>query len=243
MKEELKKSLTDLIDETLLELEELKKSRFSAAEMDIKGPGADSLAGQPVNGKIAAKAEDDEPEDEPEDDEDEDEDDEDDDEDADVEKADDVNELAEKAEGTNEKVDKAEDAKHEAKEKKLAKELLNMHKSLEEVTSLKKSVDEMESLFKSYVDEKVGPLEAQLATILEAVTKLANTPVPASGMSYKGVVPLMKSNETHEPLSKSEVASKLFELKKSGTRVDSADVARAEMGHDLEQIVAKYNIQ
>ena len=30
MKEELKKSLTDLIDETLLELEELKKSRFSA---------------------------------------------------------------------------------------------------------------------------------------------------------------------------------------------------------------------
>jgi hypothetical protein len=37
MKEELKKSLTDLIDETLLELEELKKSRFSACRSGAKG--------------------------------------------------------------------------------------------------------------------------------------------------------------------------------------------------------------
>ena len=39
MNQEFAKSLTDLIDETLMELEELKKSRFSAAEIEIKGPG------------------------------------------------------------------------------------------------------------------------------------------------------------------------------------------------------------
>src|SRR5271154_4574911 len=57
MKEELRKSLTDLIDETLLELEELKKSRFSASEIDIKGPG-EGIAGKPSNGDLHAKAED-----------------------------------------------------------------------------------------------------------------------------------------------------------------------------------------
>ena len=54
MNEELKKSLTDLIDETLLELEELKKSRFSASEIDIKGPG-EGIAGKPSNGDLHAK--------------------------------------------------------------------------------------------------------------------------------------------------------------------------------------------
>ena len=57
MKEELRKSLTDLIDETLLELEELKKSRFSASEIEIKGPG-EGIAGKPSNGDLHAKAED-----------------------------------------------------------------------------------------------------------------------------------------------------------------------------------------
>src|SRR5579884_180423 len=57
MKEELRKSLTDLIDETLLELEELKKSRFSAAEIEVKGPG-DGIAGKPSNGDLHAKKED-----------------------------------------------------------------------------------------------------------------------------------------------------------------------------------------
>jgi hypothetical protein len=57
MKEELRKSLTDLIDETLLELEELKKSRFGASEIEIKGPG-EGIAGKPSNGDLHAKAED-----------------------------------------------------------------------------------------------------------------------------------------------------------------------------------------
>lgn len=238
MKEELKKSLTDLIDETLLELDELKKSRFSAAEIEIKGPGADELAGKPVNGKLAEKAEDKK------------------DEDKDAE--DDKAEKAEKAEkcekcgkspceckkdddkkDESKAEDKKEDPKADAKDEKPA--FADMKKE-EDVKELKKSVDAMESLMKSYVDEKIAPLQTQLSSILDAVNKLANSPAPAKGVSYKGVAPLMKS-ENAEPLSKSEVASKLFELKKSGTRVDSADIARAEMGHDLEKIVGKYNIQ
>lgn len=251
MKEELKKSLTDLIDETLLELEELKKSRFSAETIDIKGPG-DDLAGKPTNGKLdagkadAAKAEDEKDEDE--------------DEKAEcAEKAEGVNDAV-KSEGVNEETKKAEDKKdddededknedkkdephddpkHEEKEKDIAKKLLSMHKG-----EVKKSLEDADTLMKSYVDQKVGAIESQLAVLLETVTKLAATPVPAKGVGYKGTsTPLLKSADEGEPLSKSEVASKLFELKKSGSRVDSNDIAMAEMGHDLEKIVSKYGIK
>ena len=249
MKEELKKSLTDLIDETLLELEELKKSRFSAAEIELKGPGADELAGKPTNGKLAEKAED-KKEDEDEMDEDED----------DAKKAEGVNSAADmgKGEGVNAAADmgKAEDKKdeekdedkkdephkddpkHEEKEKAMAKKLLDMHKG-----EMKKSLEDADTLMKSYVDSKVSALEGQLATILETVTRLADAPVAVKGVSYKGVAPLLKSSDSGEPLSKSEVASKLFDLKKSGGRVDSNDIAMAEMGHDLEKIVSKYSIK
>ena len=265
MKEELKKSLTDLIDETLLELEELKKSRFSAAEVDLKGPGEDHLAGKPVNGKLDAEKAEDKKDDE----------DEDKDEDK-AEKGEGVNSPADpdaghhkmdKGEGVNapadpdrghHKMDKAEDEdddkdedkkkdkkephkddpKHEEKEKDMAKKLMDMHKG-----EMKKSLDEADQLMKSYVDSKVGVLEKQLATILETVTKLADAPVPAKGVGFKGVTPLAKSSDDVEPLSKSEVASKLFELKKSGGRVDSNDIAMAEMGHDLDKIVSKYSIK
>ena len=244
MKEELKKSLTDLIDETLLELEELKKSRFSAETIDLKGPGDSELAGKPTNGKLeagkadAAKAEDEEEEK----DEDKEE----------AEKAEGTNEAV-KAEGANEAVksedkkkdddeDKEEphdDSKHEEKEKDIAKKLLSMHKG-----EVKKSLEDADTLMKSYVDQKVGAIEGQLATLLEAVTKLAQAPVPAKGVGYKGgTAPLLKSVDEGEPLSKSEVASKLFDLKKSGSRVDSNDIAMAEMGHDLEKIVSKYGIK
>ncbi len=243
MKEELKKSLTDLIDETLLELEELKKSRFSAAEVDLKGPGADGIAGKPANGKLAEKAEDKK-------------DDEDEEKDEVAEKGEGVNSAVDKGEGVNSAVDKAEDKKdedkkedkkdephkddpkHEEKEKDMAKKLLDMHKG-----EMKKSLEDADTLMKSYVDSKVSVLEKQLASILETVTKLADAPVPAKGVGYKGAAPLLKSADEVETLSKSEVASKLFDLKKSGSRVDSNDIAMAEMGHDLDKIVSKYNIK
>ena len=240
MEKELKKSLVDLIDETLNEIEELKKSRYVASEIELKGPGED-LAGKPTNGKLdASKAEDDEDEDEDKDE---------------AEKAEGVNHSSDTDAGKHKMdkaeacMDKAEDKKdkkddkkddedvegskaHEAEEKKMAKKLLDMHKSQEEANTL----------MKSFVESRIAPLESQLASIFELVKKMSDQPVAAKGVSYKGVAPLMKSNEVGETLSKSEVASKLFELKKSGSKVDSSDIARAEMGHDLEKIIQKYQI-
>jgi len=43
-------------------------------------------------------------------------------------------------------------------------------------------------------------------------------------------------------LSKAEVVNKLFELKKSGENVDSADIARIECGGDIQAVIDKYNI-
>ena len=293
MKEELRKSLTDLIDETLLELEELKKSRFSASEIEVKGPG-EGIAGKPSNGDLHAKAED--------------------------KKKDDEDEEAEKAEGHNRQADpdggkhkpvagegkehgagpsesphagksrdmsghnsesdpgqthkvakaddededdkkkKDKDAKggdeHEKKEKEAIGKLANLAgmkkgESPEQVDAgvqklvmhgLKKSQEESEALMKSFVEERVKPLEDKLSTILDLVHKIADQPVPPKGLTGRAV-PLMKSAEdAGEQLSKGEVASKLFDLKKSGTKVDSLDITRAEMGQDLNKIIEKYKI-
>lgn len=283
MDKELTKSLNDLIDETLSELEELRKSRFSASEIKIEGPG-EGIDGKPSNGDLHAKKEDK--------DEDEDEDDKDDD--KDMDKGEGTNRQADPdgghhkpvagegdkhgqgpskspggsshqpPGGTNrqadpdgghhkmdkgEDMDKAEDKKkkkeedkegspeHEKKEKEMAKKLLDMHKA-----EMKKSAEEHESLMKSYVEEKIQPLEDKLSTILDLVNKLSDQPVAPKGATAR-TQPLFKSDaEQGESLSKAQVADKLFELKKSGTYVDSMDVAKAEMGTDLESIVRKYKI-
>jgi hypothetical protein len=267
MKEELRKSLTDLIDETLNELEELKKSRFSAAEIDIKGPG-EGIAGKPSDGDLHAKKAEDKKDDE-----------------------EDEKEEAEKAEGKNResdpdgghhkmdkgemqagpsdgsshgsaaghnrqadpdgghhKMDKAEDKEDKKKDKDAKggeeheKEERKAIGKLSELAGMKKSLEESEALLKSFVEERVRPLEDKLSTILDLVNKIADQPVAPKGLTGRAV-PLMKSaDDAGEPLSKSEVASKLFELKKSGTKVDSLDITRAEMGQDLHKIVEKYKI-
>lgn len=240
MNGELRKSLTDLIDETLLELEELKKSRYSASEMEIEGPG-EGIAGKPSNGDLEAKKAEDDKDDEEDKDEAKKAEDEDEDEDEDEEKGgvhvDIDSHKMDKAEKKDKKEPHEEDPKHEEKEKKLAEKLLAMHKG-----DLKKSQEETESLLKSFVEERVKPLEDKLSTILDLVNRIADQPVQPKGVAA-GAVPLMKStDEGRETLSKSEVAAKLFELKKSGTKVDSLDIARAEMGQDLVKIVDKYKI-
>lgn len=277
MNEELKKHLTDLIDETIAEIDELKKSRYAAAEIKLKGPG-EGIAGKSSDGELDAKKAEDEAckadpddeghgEDDPADrpstgrklkaileskkseDEDEDEEDEDDSDDE-MDKAEDEDDSDE--DDSDDEMDKAEDKKkskkdkephkddpkHEEKEKKLARKLLDMHKK-----EMEKSSKETSSLMKSYVDERIQPLEEKISTIFDLVKQIAEQPIPAKGVSARAV-PLMKSAETDatEVLTKSEIASKLFELKKSGTKVDSADIARAEMGHDLYKIVEKYKI-
>jgi len=255
MKDELRKSLTDLIDETLLELEELQKSRFAASEIDVKGPG-EGIAGKPSNGDLHAKAED---KDDDKDEDDKDEDDKDAKKAEDAEKAEGHNRQADpngghhqvdKAEGHNRqadpngghhKMDKAEDKDDKKKDKKDSKDK-DDDKDSDDKPAFMKSVAESESLMKSFVEARVKPLEDKLATILNLVNKIAEQPVAPKGATAR-TVPLFKSNEDGgETLSKADVASKLFDLKKSGTKVDSLDITRAEMGHDLAKIVAKYNI-
>lgn len=256
MNSELKKSLVDLIDETLGELEELKKSRFSAAEIKLEGPGADGIDGKPANGSLGK--EEDKKEDEDEKDEDK--------EDKDMDKAEGKNSEADpnaghhkpadsmdKAEGKNSEADpnaghhkpadmskKEDDEDEDDKEDKKEEMKKSSEKAFEE--ELKKSREEMTSLMKSFVDERIQPLEDKLSTIVDLVNKLADQPVAPKGVTARAI-PLMKSADSDvEPLSKSEISNKLFELKKSGTHVDSLDVAKAEMGQDLEQIVKKYQI-
>lgn len=288
MNEELKKALESLIEETINEIDELKKSRFAASEIKIEGPGA-GIDGKPVNGKI-----------EKDEDEDKDDDakkaehkDEDKDEDKDMDKAEGKNKEADPgaihhgegkdkgagpreqsgggkvrgSEGVNSKADPGEihkadddkkddkeephkdDPKHEAKEKKAIKKLADMHdmdKAEDKMGYMKgaiaKSQEEVSSLMKSYIDERVTPLEAKLSSILDLVNKIAEQPVAPKGVTAR-MQPLAKSaDEGKEPLSKAEIGSKLFELKKSGTFVDSLDVTKAELGQDLQVIAKKYNL-
>jgi hypothetical protein len=230
MDEQLAKNLVSLIDETISEIEDLKKSRFSAAEIKIDGPG-EGIAGKSSNGDIEKKED-------PETEADDDEDDEDEDEEAEMKKKE--KEEIEKAEkkqiGVNvEKCEmkKAEDEKKEDKEAK-------KEEKKEEKSEMKKSMDDMESLMKSYIDEKVGSLTTKLDSLTKLIETIGNAPVSRKGVD--SLVPLNKSAEI-EPLNKSEVASKLFELKKSGTSVDSADIAAAETGGDLRSLITKYNIK
>lgn len=260
MNEELKKALEALIEETISEIDELKKSRFAASEIKIEGPG-DGIDGKPTNGKI--EKDEDEEEDEDEDD-------------KDMDKGEGKNkeadpgsvhkeEDAEKSEGKNKEADpgsvhKAEDKKdekekdakggedHEKKEKKAISklaELADMDKAEDKMGYMKgaiaKSQDEVSSLMKSYIDEKVLPLENKLSSLLDLVTKIAEQPVAPKGATARYQA-LTKSADEKEALSKSEVSAKLFELKKSGSIVDTMDVTKAELGQDLQAIVKKYNL-
>lgn len=227
MNSELVKSLNTLIDETLQELEELKKSRFSAVEVKLDGPGSDGIAGKPANGSMGKEEDKDDEEDEDEDE---------------AKKAescakeeDEESEEAMKSDdedADDEEDGDEEDEKHEEKESKKKEEMER---------KMKKSQEETTSLMKSFVDERIKPIEAQIATIFELVNKIADQPVAARGVSSRAV-PLIKSVGEHESLSKSQVVEKLWEMKKSGKPVDSVDVIKAETGLDLEKITNKYQL-
>jgi hypothetical protein len=243
MDEKLVKSLTSLIDETIAEIEDLKKSRFSAAEIKLDGPGEDGIAGKPASGDIGKDDDEDDDEDdekkkkeeaEKAEKEEKEKDDKKKKEDEEAEKAD----KSECAKGVNEEKDEAKKADDDKKKKKDEDEDEEDEKS--KGFEFKKSLEDQESLMKSYVDEKVSGLEKKLADILEVINKIGEQPVSKKGIST--VVPLKKNDES-APLAKAEVANKLFELKKSGTYVDSADIAAVETGGDLQVITSKYNLK
>lgn len=239
--EELYKSLVSLIDETIAEIEDLKKSdRFSAQEINL----GDEKANGSIN-KAESEDEDEDKKDEEkfadkdhkhdieckvkksEDEEDEDEEDE--DEEDEVKKA-------EKA--YDEAVKKAEMCKAELEEKKM--------KKCGDVTPVKVAktakLDE-EALAKS-IDARVQPLETKMSEVLDLIKKMADTPVPRSGVSGRTLQPLAKSN-VEEKLSKSQVIDALVELKKTGKQVDAADAYLVEHGSadDYARVVNKYGIK
>lgn len=251
---DLMKSLNALIDETLGELEELKKSRFAASEVKLDGPGSDGIAGKPSNGSL----------DKEEDDKDEDKEDEDDD----MDKGEGKNCEADPGsvhhgvgsdkgaspreltgggkvrtnDGKNSETDLGE-THHAGVSKKEDDEDEDDDDKEDMEMKMKKSQDEMTSLMKSFVDERIKPLEDKLSTIVDLVNKIADAPIAPRGFTARAAVPLAKSAEEFgEPLNKAIVTSKLWDLKKSGTKVDSLDVTKAEMGQDLEAIAKKYKI-
>ena len=236
--EELTKSLVSLIDETLEELEELKKSKFTAAEIKIEGPGDKDVAGKPTNGELDAKKAEDEDEE---------------DDEKKVEKG--VLDEAEKSE----KDEKDEEDEDKKKDKKIAQKEIDKHnekkhgekededsayKSMPEEDSLKKSLEEQEELIKSYVDSKFASFEEKIAGLIKKIDEIGDAPVERKGVSAENFSALKKSEEEVAPLSKAQVADKLFELKKSGNIVDTEDIIRVETGSnaDLMSIAEKYKL-
>ena len=116
----------------------------------------------------------------------------------------------------------------------------------EDEDKMKKSLEESESLMKSYVDYKFETLEERLSKMAEMMEAMADAPVGRRGVPA-GVQPLSKSAEDDvQPLSKSKVANSLFELKKSGTHVDSSDIFRVETSKnygELKAIADKYGVK
>lgn len=260
MDENLKKSLTDLIDETLMELEELKKSRYSASEvkMDKEEKG---MGSHPAQGSMSKEEDKDEEKEEKaekaEDCEEE-------DKDEDMDKGE--NEKATARPGRNKTdapslkeedlMDKGENEKATARpgrnktddsvppeDKKLHKEEeKDEEEKKDKKEEVRKSQEESLTLMKSFVDERVKPLEDKINSLFELVNKIADQPVQPKGYTSR-VTPLTKSaDEGNEPLTKSQVVDKLLELKKSGSKVDSLDVTKAEIGQDLAGIVTKYKL-
>lgn len=268
MNQEMMKSLVALIDESLAEIEELKKSdRFSASEIKIEGPGS-GIAGKPVNGSMGK---------------DEDKDDEEDEDEAkksgegQMDKGEGQNRQADpngghhvakgetgmpegtakksdmdKGEGQNRQADpngghhvaKADDDKDEKKKKKDDDE--DEDGDDKKMAFLKKSTEQSNTLLKSYVDQSLAPIKEQMNAIMNLVKQVADAPAPARGASYKSVTPLKKSSdEEGTSLTKSMLVDKLLELKKSGSRVDSVDITSAELGgsNELAKIANKYNIK
>lgn len=239
--EELVKSLTSLIDETLEEIEEIKKSKFSASEIKIEGPGQ-GIAGKPVNGSLEAKKKEDEEKDE----------DDSEDHEEDESASDEKDEHKKKkmfGKGENEKADpdhgkfavakkEDEDSKEDEEEDKDDKK--DMKKQF------KKSVEESESLIKSYVDSRLSSFEEKLSKMTAAIEAMADAPVARRSIPA-GVRPLSKSNDEHStPLSKSDVANQLFELKKSGVEVSSTDIFKVEAAkniNEIYEIASKYGLK
>lgn len=242
------KSLVELIDETIAEVEELKKSeRFSASDIKMNGVDGIKMAGQKDANGSMDKSDDDYADDKDgeEDDKDEDK--------YDKKKP----PFMKKGEGKNREADpnggkfpdfgKAdkEDEDDDDDDYDMEKgEGENRQADPNGGKHLSKSLAHSESLMKSYVEGRLAPIEDQLRNIAGMVEKMFKTPVPARSQGYKNVSPLMKSEDAGEPLTKSQILDALEVLQKSG-KASVQDVIAAEVGTpaELAKIANKYQIK
>jgi hypothetical protein len=219
MNEDLIKSLAALIDESLVEIEELKKSdRFSASEIKL-GEDKSGVADKDKNGSLGKE------------------------EDC-AEKAEDDEEDEDKKKKEKDKMDKAEGKNSEA-DPDAGKHKADADAPLAKSEDLAKSEERLGTLMKSYIDDRVSPLEGKLESIVQTLKELAEAPVAPRGASYKNFAVLAKSEEAPEQLNKAQILDKLFELKKSDSKsVTTDDIISAEIGtnHDLGRIAAKYKL-
>lgn len=229
MSKNLVKSLSQLIDETLQEIETLKKGRFDPEMIDM----ADDKANGSMDTKTVNKAEDEKKDEE---------------QDKKIdEKADKDHEHKVECEVKKADDEDDEDDDDEDEEFKKAEEAYKAACAKRDMKKAEKkkgiNVEKMEDVKKS-IDARVQPIEAKLEEITNLVKKLADSPVPARGATFRNVQPLAKSNDV-EPLNKAQVLDKLVELKKSGSNVLSEDVIRAEMGgaEDVAEIANKYGLK
>lgn len=242
MEQGLLKAVTELIDETLEELEELKKSeRFSASEIKLKGPGS-GIAGKDSNGELEKEEDEEEEEREAEEEEAEKE--------AEMEetkKAEDKDE-----EGVNvEKADKEDDEDEEDDNKRYAKKK-HKHdiecevKKEESCEGMKKSYtsEDVEELKKSY-DSQLTSMAEQIEKLQKSIRDIADAPVERKGVAYSNVEALEKSEPEPEPLVKSQVVDKLISLKKSGENVLTEDICSLDFGgqDQLQKIANKYGLK
>jgi hypothetical protein len=266
MDEAMVKSLSDLIDETLQEIEELKKSsKMHAEELDLseKGPG-ESLNAQSAGeeksvqggGAGLKKEEEKEESEEHEEEEESEEHEEESDEEEKEEHKKKMPEGMKKEEMEKEEHVYKEEGKTQlpSKMKKprpvavLHPDVAHLKKEEEEAKGkdyhglFKKSEEQLATLTKS-IDERFAPMEEKINSLFEMVNKIASSPVAARGVTARSIVPLQKSEDAPAPLSKDQVTEKLFEMKKSGVSVPAEDFVKIDLGSDLSEIVKKYNLK
>jgi hypothetical protein len=162
---QLSEELIALIDETLAEMEQLKKSQFSAVKVDLE-PKDGKIGNFPVNGEITKKEEEEEEEEE------------------EVEKAEE--DEVEKAE------DDKEDDKEEAKKKEVKKsvDVSSLKDGL-----YKKQGDEFIPLAKNDANENlVKSLVEKISMMEKTIQEIKDQPLQRKSMAFDAV-PLKKSEE------------------------------------------------
>lgn len=248
--EQLAKSLVDLIDETLEEIEELKKSKFAASEISIEGPG-EGIAGKPTDGELDAKKAD---KDEDKDDKDKDDAD---NKDKDMEKADmekameKMDEVA-KMEMYKMYMDKDKDKDDEDKDKEVKKGTNEqsdpgaVHKSSDADTKPIQELKPATEEFEKSVDTRFSSLEGKISDVAELIKKLGDTPSERKSVAAGTQVDTLKKNDNEiESLSKSQILGEMWKMKEDGKTVLSEHFAQIETGStaDAQEIAHKYDIK